>query len=175
MIEDQIKWHFVRGLAFLRTNNLQSSFAEIHQLDSINSLEILKRQYARFNTLDKFCPVALNLLKGEYYLSSDPQRAIDFLKEALIKEQQLIYDEPSVWGIPVRHYLGAAYLQLKMYNEAEKSFMADLKSYPDNGWSLYGLSKSLIGQNKRKEALQIENKFKLAWKYADVKIESSVF
>lgn len=177
LLETRIKWHFVRGLAFLRIGNLEQTQHEIQILDSLNSLEILKKQFAKYNSLDKVCPVAVNLLKGEYYLTSDPQRALTFLKEAVNQELELIYDEPPVWGLGVsaRHYLGDAYLKMKMYPEAEKVFTEDLKVYPHNGWALFGLRAALTSQNKKMEAADAHKRFNEAWKYADVEINSSIF
>ncbi len=144
-------------------------------MDSINSLDILKKQYARFNTLDKFCAVAVSLLKGQYYLTKEPQRAIEFLKDALVKEQNLIYDEPAVWGLPVRLYLGDAFLKLNRLAEAEKIYNDDLKSYPNNGWALCGLKNVLSAMGRDQEAASVNNKFKEAWRNADVLITSSVY
>ena len=177
LLETCIKWHFVRGLAFLRTGNMERTQTEIHILDSLNSLEILKKQFAKYNSLDKVCPVAVNLLKGEFYLSSDAKRALAFLEEAVKQELELIYDEPPVWGLGIsaRHYLGDAYLKMKMYPEAEKVFKEDLKIYPHNGWALFGLKTALASQNKNQEAAEADKQFKEAWKDADVKINSSIF
>ncbi|MDJ0717854.1 MAG: tetratricopeptide repeat protein [Prochloraceae cyanobacterium] len=44
----------------------------------------------------------------------------------------------------------------------------DLKIYPTNGWSLYGLAQSLQKQGKLEEAKALQTQFKEAWKYADV-------
>ncbi len=175
LVEDNIKWRFARGLAFLRKGNEQKCLGEIQKLDSINSLDILKKQYARFNTLDKFCAVAVSLLKGEYYITKEPQRAIEFLKDALAKEQNLIYDEPAVWGLPVRLYLGDAFLKLNRLAEAEKIYNDDLKSYPNNGWALCGLKNVLSAMGRDQEAASVNNKFKEAWRNADVLITSSVY
>jgi tetratricopeptide (TPR) repeat protein len=85
------------------------------------------------------------------------------------------YNEPADWSIPVRQYLGAALLKAKHYDAAEKVYREDLAIYPDNGWSLYGLSESLQAQNKNVEAKDVQQKFEFAWQYADVQLTASKF
>ena len=46
---------------------------------------------------------------------------------------------------------------------------------PDNGWSLYGLARSLRAQGKEAEAAKVDARFKTAWQHADVKLASSRF
>ena len=54
-----------------------------------------------------------------------------------------------------------------MFEEAEQTYRKDLSSWRDNGWSLYGLSKSLEAQGKGDEALAEMAKFKRVWQKAD--------
>ena len=42
---------------------------------------------------------------------------------------------------------------------------------PENGWSLNGLAQSLRAQKRLKEATAVEERFKKAWKSADVRVE----
>ena len=51
----------------------------------------------------------------------------------------------------------------------------DLAKLPENGWSLYGLSRALALQGKRDEAAEVRARFEAVWKDADVKITSSCF
>jgi len=89
-------------------------------------------------------------------------------------EDQLPYNEPAEWYIPTRQQLGALLLKDGKFEEAEIIYREDLDYYRQNGWSLKGLHKSLIGQKKIEEAAKVKEEFDLAWKYADIEINSSV-
>ncbi|BDA72154.1 hypothetical protein RIVM261_006480 [Rivularia sp. IAM M-261] len=54
-------------------------------------------------------------------------------------------------------------------------YCEDLKHYPQNGWSLFGLTQSLNMQGKIKEAEEIQKQFETTWKHADVKLIASQF
>lgn len=95
------------------------------------------------------------------------------LRDAVQAESQLRYDEPPDWIIPVRHALGAALLQVGRVQEAEEVYRADLTRWPDNGWSLFGLARTLKLQNRAGEAAVIEGRFKEIWRHADTQIHSS--
>jgi predicted Zn-dependent protease len=59
--------------------------------------------------------------------------------------------------------------------EAEQVYRADLKIYPENGWSLYGLVQSLQAQGKAKEARLTQVRFQTAWKHADAPLKAAQF
>ena len=80
--------------------------------------------------------------------------------------------EPD-WVVPVRHALGAFLLKDGQATEAEAVYREDLRRWPDNGWSLFGLAASLEMQGKKAEAAAVRAKFDEIWKHADVKIPSS--
>jgi hypothetical protein len=52
--------------------------------------------------------------------------------------------------------------------EAEKRFTEDLKMYPENGWALAGLYKSLQAQGKKKEADAVKARYEVAFAEAEV-------
>ena len=102
-------------------------------------------------------------------------RAIEILTRAANSEDQLRYNEPSDWYVPVRHALGAVLLGAGRAADAQKVYEQDLARNPGNGWSLAGLARSLRAQNKGKEATITEAKALKAWKDADVKLGGSWF
>ena len=61
------------------------------------------------------------------------------------------------------------------YDEAEAVYREDLARYPENGWSLFGLSQSLKKQGKTAEAAEVAKRFDAIWQRADVKLASSCF
>lgn len=119
---------------------------------------------------DVFAVAALVLEASIVQAEGNPEWAIGALREAVKKEDQLAYDEPADWFIPVRHQLGLALLQAGKAKEAEAVFREDLTRHPNNGWALYGLTVSLKAQKKTAAAAKIEKQFQEAWKNADVKL-----
>jgi hypothetical protein len=59
--------------------------------------------------------------------------------------------------------------------EAEGVYREDLARLPHNGWSLFGLRRSLRKQGKTVEADEISAQFDAIWRDADIKIKSSCF
>ncbi len=97
------------------------------------------------------------------------------LREAVRVEDGLRYNEPPDWMQPVRHTLGAVLLRAAKYRDAEAVYRADLARYPENGWSLFGLGRSLRLQHKDEEAAKVEERFQKAWAGADVKLGSTCY
>ena len=120
--------------------------------------------------------VAEALLDGEI-LFRDGQRdqGLERLREAVRLEDALRYDEPPDWIQPVRHALGAALLQAGRHEQAEKVYREDLARLPENGWSLFGLGRTLRLLGREPEAAEVEARFEKVWAGADVTLASSCF
>ncbi len=117
-----------------------------------------------------------DMLEGEIRVREGKMEAgIKALRSAVAKEGKLRYSEPPDWVVPVRHALGAFLLHDGQHAEAEAVYREDLRRWPDNGWSLHGLSASLEAQGKKTEAAKVRARFDEIWKHADVKITSSCF
>jgi tetratricopeptide (TPR) repeat protein len=101
--------------------------------------------------------------------------AIKFLKEAVEKEDGMLYNEPRDWQLPSRQYLGNVLLQAKQYKEAEAVYKKDLLINPNNKWSLTGLVKALQMQGKKKEASAVAAQLKKQVAAGDDPITASVF
>jgi tetratricopeptide (TPR) repeat protein len=116
--------------------------------------------------------VAEAQLEGEILLrEGKTDLALASLREGVKREDGLRYDEPPDWIQPVRHSLGAALLKAGKVAEAEAVYLDDLKRWPENGWSLFGLAKSLKAQGKPAE--EVEKRFAAAWSKADLALTSS--
>ena len=98
---------------------------------------------------------------------------ISLLNKAIKLQDQLNYDEPPAWYIPLRIILGAALLEQEIYAEAEAAFLKTLNSLQRNGRTLFGLFLSLKGQNRTMDAYWIEREMSAALKQAteQLKIE----
>jgi len=88
-------------------------------------------------------------------------------------ENALKYDEPPPWTTPSRHALGAVLLETKRPADAEAVYRADLKRYPLNGWSLWGLERALEAQGRDADAAAVKAQFDATWSRADTKMVSS--
>ena len=59
--------------------------------------------------------------------------------------------------------------------EAEAAYREDLRRYPENGWSLFGLAKCLRARKADAEAAGWRSASRKAWARADVKLTASRF
>ena len=103
------------------------------------------------------------------------EEAIENFREAMRLEDGLYYIEPPIWHLPVRHMAGSVLLDAGRADEAEALYREDLKRFPDNGWSLFGLQKALEAQNKTAEAEDVQVRFADIWSEADVTLTASRF
>ncbi len=116
---------------------------------------------------DHFVAGEIALHRGDY------KKAAEELEAGAKLEDGLTYSEPPQWTQPVRHTLGAVYLKSGRYADAERVYREDLAKWPDNGWSLYGLSRALHAQGKTKEAKEVAQQYDKAWAKADAPTSTS--
>lgn len=169
-------WHYARGVAYTAKGQVDRAKSELAILDSLRRDTALAAVYASQNPTSKVVEVAYHTVAG--ILAAKQQHyedAIRLLKEAVQLEDNLRYDEPPSWPQPVRQTLGAVLLEANLPKEAEAVYREDLKINRQNGWSLFGLQKSLEKQNKATEAAKIQQQFQKAWAGADVKLTASRF
>jgi tetratricopeptide (TPR) repeat protein len=167
--------HAARSVAYATKGQLADARAE-QKLFIVASAKVPKEAIHGNNTATDLLAIARAQLEGELLVREGKmQRGLASLREAVKLEDKLRYDEPPDWITPVRHALGAALIEAELAAEAEKVYRQDLVRYPGNGWSLFGLKRSLQLMGKRAEAQQAEAQFREAWKDADVQIGSSCF
>jgi tetratricopeptide (TPR) repeat protein len=119
--------------------------------------------------------IAAQSLSGEIEArAGNHDAAITHLRAAMELEDGLIYMEPPYWHRPVRHTLGAVLLDAGRASEAEQLYREDLARFPENGWSLLGLARSLREQGSP-EAEEVEERFARAWSEADIRPTASRF
>jgi len=170
--------HYVRGTALAATGRLDEALQELESLKGILADKALDAMPASFsnNTARAILSIAPEVLSGEILArrSKFPE-AIAHLETATRLEDALVYIEPPDWYLPTRQVLGAVLLQAGRASEAEAVYWEDLRRYPHNGWSLFGLAESLRKQEKSAEAAMAEQRFQKAWAQADVKLTASRF
>ena len=163
--------HFARGRAFTARADARSAAAELARLRTAASHSSLEGTPIEFNPASAVLAIAALVLDGHIAAArGDHASAIDLLTAAAAAEDELVYGEPPEWSLPVRYDLGNVLLNAGRAAEAEAVFRADLRRFPENGWSLDGLSRSLAAQGRDAEAAAVRLRFEESWKTADVTI-----
>ena len=120
--------------------------------------------------------IAVHALLGEIASrGGNHEAAVAHFAQALTIEDAGLYFEPPKWYYPIRQSLGAALLKVGRNADAEAVYREDLKRFPENGWSLFGLAEALKTQGKSEEASSVEKRLAVAWANADVKLVASRF
>jgi hypothetical protein len=171
-------WHYARGLAFTARRELDKASLELDSLQKIaaqKSLDGYRVTFSR-NGAKAILEIAGEVLAGELAAKhGDYENAIAKLHRGVLLEDNLIYNEPPDWHVPVRQALGAVLLETGRASEAEAIYWQDLSRNRENGWSLFGLMQSLRAQGKEEQAAVIEKRFRKAWQGSEVMLTASRF
>ena len=168
-------WHYTRGLAFAASGQPGKASVEKQSL-ATTAAAVALRVPLFGNSPSVLLRLASTVLTGELAArQGKTEEATRHLQEAVRLHDQLRYDEPPAWYYPVRQSLGAVLLANGRAKEAERVYREDLAKHPGNGWSLYGLAKSLRVQQKDEESAAVEVEFRRAWARADVTLHASRF
>jgi pimeloyl-ACP methyl ester carboxylesterase len=166
-------WHYARALAYVARGQDARADAEAAALSAAI-------KHPAFQDALKGSPLSTNLqiasriVKGEIAARAGrSDEAIAALREAAAIEDGIPYNEPPVWHHPPRQILGAVLLDAGKASDAEKVYLEDLRRFPENGWSLFGLSQSLEAQGRGDEARAVRARFEKAWARADITLSSS--
>jgi tetratricopeptide (TPR) repeat protein len=169
-------WHYARGLAYTARGELDEASDELVNLEKIareKSMDGFRVTFSR-NGAKAILDIAAEVLAGEIAgKRGEYDIAVARLHRAVLLEDNLIYNEPPDWHVPVRQSLGAVLLDAGRPAEAEAIYWQDLEQNRENGWSLFGLMQSLRAQGDVEKAAVIEERFKAAWKRADVQLTAS--
>jgi tetratricopeptide (TPR) repeat protein len=172
----QAIFHAARSMAFSGKGKFGEADRELAAAKTAKDDPSLKTLYvSTVNTGSTVANIAFEVASGELRARQKKgAEAATHFATAVALEDSLAYMEPPDWPIPVRQLQGAALLALGRAADAEKAFRADLKRFPDNGWSLSGLYASRVRQGRERDgevgALQIQ--LAQAWKRADVELEA---
>jgi tetratricopeptide (TPR) repeat protein len=158
-------WHAARGLALAAAGRINEAETEQRALEALENEATLKALYvSSVNTGAAVVAVASEVLAGEIAArQKNAPLAMTHYARAVALEDGLTYMEPPDWPIPVRQLQGAALLALGRLREAEAAFRDDMRKFPENGWSLAGLQKSLERQKRTREAAEVGARFAKAW------------
>jgi tetratricopeptide (TPR) repeat protein len=160
-------YHFARGMALAATGKVADAEAE-HKL--VSEAEQATPEDVVFampvnNKAKDILKIAKNVLGAKIALAkNDNEGAITMLRQAVVVQDSLKYDEPPDWFFPVRESLGAVLLSSGNALEAEKVFREDLDHNPRNPRSLFGLREALKAQKRDYDAGFIQKQFDASWK-----------
>jgi len=164
-------WHYARGRALAAQGKLRRAATELARVRATAKDSAVASQRLEFNTSGALLGIAAEVLAGHLAAAEgDFSHATEHLREAARQEDKLVYGEPPEWAVPVRQELGRVLLKAGLAAEAEQAFRADLKRFPDNGWSLYGLALALRARNSASEAEAMMERFRKVWASADVQL-----
>jgi tetratricopeptide (TPR) repeat protein len=165
--------HVARGVAYAATGDTKS--ARIEQTAFLESSKLVPAEEVfGNNSCQALLAIATPMLDGEILIREGKlDEGLSQLRAAVSAEDALRYDEPPGWILPVRHSLGANLMEAGRFAEAEQVYRDDLARLPENGWSLFGLARSLELQQKGGEAAAVEARYQIIWSNADVQITSS--
>lgn len=120
--------------------------------------------------------VARRMAEGEVlWREGRAEEAYALLREAVVLEDALVYDEPPGWMQPVRHALGAILLADGKLDEAGLVYRADLLDNPRNAWSTLGLEQTLRAQGRNSDADAMAPELAATWARADVQPPASCY
>lgn len=167
-------WHYARGIALTALGRVDEAGGQLSQLeDNAHNDKLGRLGFVPANDVMK---IAYHVLAGELAAKQKAyDEAITHFKEAVNLQDNLPYIEPPPWHYPARQSLGAVLLEAEKPAEAEAVYRKDLTVNPDNGWSLFGLLKSLRAEGKMDAARDIEIRFQRAWARADITLTGSRF
>jgi tetratricopeptide (TPR) repeat protein len=162
--------YYARGVAYAAKGELAEARSA---LDTVKAIDAATPAEAPAKTS---VSIAVHALMGEIATRSGKfDEGVAHFREALKIEDAGLYFEPPKWYYPIRESLGAALLRAGRSAEAEAVYREDLKRFPENGWSLFGLAAALRAQGETTKAAAVDQRFSKAWSAADVKLTASRF
>ena len=165
--------HYAEGMAHLGKGDQTKAKKELLHLLELAKDESLKEiTIWEINTVYDLVLIASKVLEAEIWASEgDYKTSITLLKEAVVIEDALNYNEPPDWFFSIRHHLGIAQVNAELYDEAIVTYKEDLKRLPKNGWAHHGLKLAYNKLNDSENESKMEQLIKKSWVDADFEIK----
>jgi tetratricopeptide (TPR) repeat protein len=161
-------WHYARGRALAAGGDVEAADSQLALLRAAAVDPALHGARLEFNPAPDLLAIAAEVLAGHAAAArGDMQDALAALRRAVVMEDGLVYGEPPEWSVPVRQELGAMLLIAGRAAEGEAVFREDLQRFPENGWSLHGLARSLEARGFSQQAASVQRRFAESWSSAD--------
>lgn len=156
----------------MRTDEARAELERFHAL----AAEVTDEWFMGANTAPTVLSISALMAEAELlWREGKEEAAFAKMREAVAEEDELVYDEPPGWMLPVRHALGAILLAADRAEEAEQVYREDLAEWKENGWALLGLEQSLRKQGRTAEADALKPRVEAAWSRADVEPPASCY
>jgi predicted Zn-dependent protease len=161
-------WHFTRGMALAGSGRLREAAVVLPIVRAAATSLKIPAAPGSYNSSADIFRLASDVLAAKI-AGARSRRAnqIALLRDAVARQDRLLYIEPPDWYAPVRESLGATLFDGGDYAAAANIFRADLVRNPHNPRSLFGLAESLRKQGRDAPAAQARTEFGAAWKNAD--------
>jgi hypothetical protein len=160
--------HVARAIALVRLKRLPEAEQEMAAVAAA-SRQVGADALEGLNPASRTYSLALALAQGVLLHAKGHIAEAELqLRGAVALEASLRYDEPPDWYTPASHFLGDFLLATGKPADAQEVYEEDLKRFPENGWALAGLARSLRAQKKEKEAAGVEARHAKAWAQADI-------
>ncbi len=167
--------HYASGMAYVAKNELDKAKTELEALkvyasdEGMNEITIWD-----INTVGTLIGLADMVLEAELLAAQgDYKTSIDLLKDAVVIEDALNYNEPPDWFFSIRHHLGDVLIKDGQYQEAVTTYQDDLKRLPKNGWAHHGLKLAYEKLGDTENASKMETALKSSWATADIELVGS--
>ncbi|HRP61785.1 MAG TPA: hypothetical protein PK400_00655 [Phycisphaerales bacterium] len=171
----RVQRHYARAVAFAALGRTEQAANEIAAFDAL-AMQVDDSWFVGNNPASSVLAISRRVAAAELlYREMRFDEAFALLREAVVLEEKLAYDEPPGWMQPVRHALGALLLAEGHADEAEQVYRDDLARHPNNCWALLGLSQSLMAQARNDEVVRLEPEVRRAWARADVVPKASCY
>jgi tetratricopeptide (TPR) repeat protein len=164
-------WDFAQGYAALR---LGKPGAARDYLAALSKTASSTAGGFRMHTGKDLLAIVAGILEGEIKRADgDLAGAIAAFERVVAVEDGLTYDEPEPLPFALRHWLGAALLEAKRFDDAERVYREELADHPRNGWSLLGLKQALAG--KGITSPEVDAELAASWARSDTWTRASRF
>lgn len=168
-------WHYGRTVAFAASGRVEEATLEYEALldayKKVPDSRLIGNNPGK-TVLDIGVLMALGELE---YRKENYEEAFALLRKAVKQDDELRYDEPWGWMMPVRHALGALLAEQGLYEEAVDVFNADLLLHPENGWALKGLTGCYLRTGQDQKAELTETLFNKSWSRSDISLKAACF
>jgi len=166
--------HYARGIAHAAKGDLDAARIERQQIEPLKDSVSVRFLDTNDFPASLLLAIANELLLGEIqFAMKNYAGATDHYETAVTMQDTLPYTEPPFWYYPARQSLGHALLMQGKSEAAEAVYRQDLKNYPRNGWSMFGLAQALEAQDKVDQAAEVKSQFNDVWQMSDIELSAS--
>ncbi len=135
-------WHYARGLAFAAKAQYPRAMAE-HDSVALAAKSIDPELPASLNAAKDIIAIAERHLAAEIAArQGKTKEALAALEQGIALEDELTYDEPAGWYLPLRQPYAELLLASGKKKEAIVAYQEDLRRFPNNVWSVKGIQKA---------------------------------